>query len=94
MKIFIIGDKHNSQEFNNAEILLRQNGHVPINPVKLLQALPEEINNSDFTVIVFEIIRVCDAVYLLNGWEKDLFAAMEVSHAKRMEKEFIDEITK
>ena len=89
MKVYICGNKCNKQAFYDAEVLLRKQGHVPINPIKILNALPLEINNSDFTVIAFEIIRISDAIYLLNECEKDLFSSMELSHAQRLEKEIL-----
>jgi len=90
MKVFICGNKLHEQAFMIAERLLRQQGHIPINPVKLLYALPTEISNSDFTVLSFETIRISDAIYLIEGWEKDLFASMELAHAKRLEKEILN----
>lgn len=89
MKVYICGNKDQPQEFDIAENFLRARGHIPINPIKVLQALPPEISNSDFTVIAFEIIRVCDAAYLIPGWEKDFLARMEVSQAKRTERELL-----
>ncbi len=86
MKVYICGDRRKISEFDKAEKLLRQEGHAPVNPLKIINALPEEITNSDFTVLAFEIIRICDAIYLLNGWEKDLFARMEKSQAERTDK--------
>lgn len=94
MKVFICGDKSHAEDFENAERLLRQSGHIPISPLKLLQALPEEISNSDFAVITFEVIRICEAVYLISGWEGDLFARMELAHAKRLEREIWNETNK
>lgn len=91
MKVYMIGNTQDTAAFEHAEISLRQQGFIPINPIKILQALPAEINNSDFTVIAFEIIRVCDAVYLLKNWDKDFLARVEASHAKRTEKELIYE---
>lgn len=91
MKVYICGSRQREHEFYKAEVLLRHHGHIPVNPIKILHALPEEISNSDFTVIAFELIRICDALYLIDGWEKDLFASMELAHAKRMEKEIMNE---
>lgn len=45
MKVFICGNKHLEQAFFDAEVLLRQQGHIPINPVKLLYALPKELRS-------------------------------------------------
>jgi len=86
MKVYILGNKENKKNFDEAERFLRQKGHVPINPIKIAYALPEEINNSELTVILFEVIKVCDAIYPLDGWEKDLFARLEMGHAERMER--------
>lgn len=90
MKVYICGNRDNEAQFYEAEEQLRAAGHIPINPIKVIYALPAEINNSEFTVITFEIIRVCDAVYLLSGWEKDLVARMEAAQAKRAEKEILE----
>ena len=86
MKVYICGSKKKRKQFKKAEKELRELGHIPVNPVKVIYALPEEINNADFTIIAFEIIRVCDAVYLLDGWDKDLVARLEKAHADREEK--------
>lgn len=90
MKVYIIGDRGKAEEFEAAEHLLKQRGYAPVNPLKVIQALPSEINNSDFTLIAFEIIRVCDAVYLLEGWDKNLFARMEAAQAEREQKTLFD----
>ena len=86
MKVYILGNKEDEKSFNEAEQRLRQKGHFPVNPIKIDYALPEEINNSELTAILFEVIRVCDAVYPLDGWEKDLFARLEMGQAQRTEK--------
>ena len=93
MKVFICGDKHNEQNFYDTEMILRRQGHIPMNPVRVLYALPEELSNSDFTAISFEMIRISDAVYLIAGWNKDLFASMEQAHAKRLDKKILNEST-
>ena len=51
MKVYLCGSKDHPQAFAEAEALLKKQGHIPINPVSMLTALPEELNNSDFTVI-------------------------------------------
>ncbi len=86
MKVYILGNMKDEKCFDAAEQFLLKEGHIPVNPVKIANALPEGINNSDLTVILFEVIRVCDCVYPLEGWEKDLFARLEMGQAERNEK--------
>lgn len=90
MKVYIIGDRNNPEDFEAAERLLAQKGYAPVNPVKVMQVLPGKITNADFTIIAFEFVKICDAVYLLDGWEKDLFARMEYAQAEREEKEILN----
>ncbi len=89
MKVYICGDRENRKQFRAAEKELRDRGHIPINPVRVMYALPKEINNADFTVVAYELIRICDAVHVLDGADKCLFARMELAHAKSMEKEIV-----
>lgn len=89
MKVWIIGNAEKQDAYYKAEKKLKDAGHIVINPVRIIHALPVGINNSDFTTIAFEFIRICDAVYLINGYQKDLIANMQFAHAKRNEKTFL-----
>ncbi len=90
MKAFICGNKENAKQYRRAEAALRKKGYVPINPVKVMYGLPKEINNSDFTVIEIELVRISDVVYLLPDWDKDLTERIVLAQAKKMEKEIIE----
>lgn len=89
MKIYICGDKSDRKQFKRAEQMIKKQGSIPINPIRVMYALPEEINNADFTIIAYELIHVCEAVYCLAGWENDLIARMEMAYAKRNEKKIL-----
>lgn len=86
MKIYIIGNKADERMFEQAEELLTKKGHIPINPIKISNALPANINNSDLIVMLFECIRISDAVYFLDGWEKDFIARLENAQSRRLDK--------
>ena len=90
MKVYIVGDRNRPEDFEAAEKMLFQRGYAPVNPVKVMQVLPGKITNADFTIIAFEFIKICNAVYLLDGWEKDCFARMEYAQAEREEKTVIN----
>lgn len=83
MRVYICGNKDDRKRFKQAEILLSEQGHAVVNPIRVIYALPKDLNNSDFTIIAFELIRICDALYLMEGWENDITARLEVAHAKR-----------
>lgn len=89
MKIYLIGDKETEQgkeNIYNYEGILSQEGHIVINPLKVINALPIGINNSDYVVISTGLIRICDAVVYVPGYEKSLIAALEKGNAVRQEK--------
>jgi len=86
--VFILGPIEREDDFSKAEEEIRRGGGIPINPVKVLYALPEEITNADFAVIAFELIRISSEVYLMDGWEKDLVATLEKNNADKMEKTY------
>lgn len=90
MKVYICGSKQDRKKFKIKEKELKQQGHIPINPLRVIYSLPEEINNADFTIIAFELIRISDSICVLDGWENDMMARLEMAHAKRNEKEILN----
>ena len=89
-KIYICGDKSNRKQFKKAEQFIREHGDIPINPIRVMYALPEEINNADYTILAYEMIRISDKVYCMNGWENDLMARMEMAYAQRNKKDIVN----
>lgn len=93
MKIYLIGNKRAAEAektFKETEEKLIAEGNIVINPMKVINALPAEINGSEFTVIATEMIRISDAVYLIPGHEEDLIASLERANATRQEKEIFE----
>lgn len=62
-------------------------GDIPINPIKVMYALPEDISNADFIAVLIELVRISDAVMLIPGWEHDLASSIAKTNAERSEKE-------
>lgn len=89
-KIYICGDKSNRKQFKQAERIIRKRGDIPINPLRVMYALPEEINKADFTILAYEMIRISDKVYCMEGWANDLTARMEMAHAQRNRKDILN----
>lgn len=86
MKVLILGKMDNINPFNCAEIPVRNDGNIPINPMSVMYALPAEISNADFIAVLIELVRISDAVMLLPGWEHDLGASIAKRNAENAEK--------
>lgn len=89
-KILILGKMDNDTDFSTQEEKIRKDGDIPINQIKVLYALPEEINTSDFIVICIELARISDAVLLLPGWEKDLLCRLVRKNALELDKDVME----
>ncbi len=90
-KILILGNMDNEKLFRDAERKLAEDKeNIVINPVKIMYALPEGINKSDFIVVLIELVRISDAVVLMPDWKIDLAATIANTNARRGEKEIIE----
>lgn len=82
MKIYIAGpitgcDGY-EKKFAEAERVLKEQGHIIINPAML----PEGLGDCDtYMGICFAMIDVCDAVVMLDGWKKSFGSCREWGYA-------------
>lgn len=87
MKVLILGKMKQEGDFLNAECCIRRDGHIPINPVRVLHALPEDLTMSDFIAVLIELVRISDAICLLDNFISDLASSVAWTNAKKNEKE-------
>lgn len=92
MKVLILGKMKQAEDFFQAEEKIRKAGDIPINPIRILNALPEEITNSDFIALLIELVRISDKVLLLDGFINDLASSIAYTNAKNSEKEIVTEV--
>ena len=82
MKIYlagkITGNENFVEEFKKAELTLKEAGHVVINP----SLLPVGFEHSEYMKVCLPMVGICDAIYLLNGWESSRGANMEKDYAE------------
>ena len=95
MRIYISGGITNvsdySKHFAMADARLRSEGHEPINPAAIgesLQSLiPFELEYDDFMAVDEILLRMCDGIYMLKGYEQSAGALRELMLATRFGKE-------
>ena len=89
MKVYIIGNKGNIEDFNKADEYIRGCGDTPINMTKILSFL-DDFNLSDQIAICYELIRISDAVYCTGNDKGNFMAAMERAKAEKDNKEIYE----
>lgn len=80
----ITGTTDYIERFAKAEAWLSQNGYegAIINPARVNSGLPPEATSyKDYIHIGLSMLRTCDAIYMLKGWEESLGASLELQYA-------------
>lgn len=81
MTVFISGpitkNENYKSEFSYAEKILKELGHIVINP----SFLPLGLDHHQYMHMCFAMIDICDIVVLIKGWENSQGSNMEFSYA-------------
>ena len=92
MLIYISGkitDNENYQsEFQKAEQWLMLKGHTPINPAKIALILPK-LDYAQLMKVDYSLLEMCDAIFMLGGWQESKGACAELSYAKSLGKKVL-----
>lgn len=78
----ITGTDDYLERFEKAEQTIRKSKRVPINPTIISKPLLEaKANYQQFMSVTNELLKCCNGIYLLNGWEHSAGAKEELRYA-------------
>lgn len=73
MRIYISGAITGTEDFRErflrAEKELIAAGHDTVNPARMNDIMPKNATHGEYMRMSFELLDLCDAIYMLDGWE-------------------------
>lgn len=85
MKIYIsgaiTGTDDYMERFAKAEKELTEQGYSVVNPAKVNAQLPKDTDYEDYMKMSFCMLDMCEAIYMMHGWNKSCGANRELGYA-------------
>ena len=85
MKVYIsgaiTGTDDYMERFKAAEERLTREGMSVINPAHANSYMPEDTTYEEYMKVSFCLLEMCDAIYMLRGWEESRGANREYGYA-------------
>ena len=69
------------EKFEAAEKELIEKGFTVVNPAKINYGMPEDMTYEEYMEIDIRLIDLCDAIYMIRGWEMSRGANREYGYA-------------
>lgn len=63
--------------FLKAETRLISQGFTVVNPSRLNLIMPEDSTWDEYMIVALDLLRMCDMIFMLPGWEKSAGARIE-----------------
>ncbi len=80
----ITGTNDYLERFSQAEEELHKRGYEPVNPASVTAQLPKTLKHEEYMTVTLGLLAICDAIYMLPGWEDSEGAQDELRAAKMM----------
>ena len=77
----ITGTDDYMERFAKAQMLLQNEGHSVINPALVNSNMPSDTTYEEYMNMSFTMLSMCDAIYMLEGWQKSCGANREYGYA-------------
>ena len=84
----ITGKEDYYNDFRKAELWLKLNDHKVLNPARLIDIFPN-LEYAHLMAIDYKLIELCDAIFMLDGWQNSKGACAELSYAKSLGKKVL-----
>ena len=81
----ITGVENYKHYFDKAEEKLKSEGHEVVNPTSFDSVLPK-LTYEEYMRFDMFLLNMCDAIYMLKGWQKSCGANREYGYALGMDK--------
>ena len=85
MRVYISGPITGHEDymlnFKDAETYLTEQGYIVFNPAAVNSQMPAETTYEEYMEFDMKMLSMCDAIYLLKGWEQSCGANRELGYA-------------
>lgn len=88
----ITGVKNYMEAFAEAERYLTGKGYKVFNPAKVNAQLPEGTTYEEYMNVSFCLLDMCEAIFMLDGWETSLGANREYGYALGKDKIILTDV--
>jgi hypothetical protein len=88
----ITGTDDFMERFSIAQKKLERDGHEVVNPALVNSNLPKSTTYDEYMDMSFCMLKMCDAIYLLDGWKSSRGAKLELIFAVLNDKTILYEV--